>query len=221
MGKVQIITPEQSKLLDLIAENRILTRDFYFTGGTALSQFYLFHRYSDDLDFFSEKSLDQEMLLTLMNNWGKTFGFQFSSRFVEVVYRFDLRFEKGVNFKVDFAHYPHRRVEKSSVSYKDLAVDSLRDIATNKLLTVNQRTDVKDFVDLYFLLKKHFTIWDLFYSAEIKFTRMIVERYLTAQDFLKVDEFAILPRMVNKLTLVELKTFFRDLAQKLAREVVE
>lgn len=26
--------------------------DFYLTGGTALSRFYLHHRYSDDLDFF-------------------------------------------------------------------------------------------------------------------------------------------------------------------------
>jgi len=30
--------------------------DFYLTGGTALSRFYLQHRYSDDLDFFANGS---------------------------------------------------------------------------------------------------------------------------------------------------------------------
>lgn len=32
--------------------------DFYLTGGTALSRFYLNHRYSDDLDFFAHKKSD-------------------------------------------------------------------------------------------------------------------------------------------------------------------
>lgn len=31
------------------------SRGFYLTGGTALSEFYLQHRYSDDLDFFTRK----------------------------------------------------------------------------------------------------------------------------------------------------------------------
>jgi predicted nucleotidyltransferase component of viral defense system len=32
--------------------------DFYLTGGTALSRFYLNHRYSDDLDFFVHQKSD-------------------------------------------------------------------------------------------------------------------------------------------------------------------
>jgi len=32
--------------------------DFYLTGGTALSRFYLNHRYSDDLDFFVHQKTD-------------------------------------------------------------------------------------------------------------------------------------------------------------------
>ena len=32
--------------------------DFYLTGGTALSRFYLNHRYSDDLDFFVNQKDD-------------------------------------------------------------------------------------------------------------------------------------------------------------------
>jgi predicted nucleotidyltransferase component of viral defense system len=32
--------------------------DFYLTGGTALSRFYLNHRYPDDLDFFVHQGKD-------------------------------------------------------------------------------------------------------------------------------------------------------------------
>ena len=33
-------------------------QNFYLTGGTALSRFYLDHRYSDDLDFFVHQNQD-------------------------------------------------------------------------------------------------------------------------------------------------------------------
>lgn len=43
------IYPFQNELLALVQGANV---DFYLTGGTALSRFYLNHRYSDDLDFF-------------------------------------------------------------------------------------------------------------------------------------------------------------------------
>ncbi len=157
-----------------------------------------------------------------MNEWSKKLNFKFTSRFVEVVYRFDLIYTDSEQLKIDFSHYPHPKVERASKKYKTFDVDSLLDIATNKLHTVNQRTEIKDFVDLYFLLHDdHFTIWDLFNSAEYKFRQMVFDRYLTAQDLLKVEDFAVLPKMIKPLTLKELKNFFRDLAQKLARTSVE
>jgi len=38
--------------------------DFYLTGGTALSRFYLNHRYSDDLDFFINQAPDFKKIET-------------------------------------------------------------------------------------------------------------------------------------------------------------
>lgn len=48
----KILTPLQSKFLN---EFFLHTQDFYLTGGTALSVFYLQHRYSVDLDLFTQK----------------------------------------------------------------------------------------------------------------------------------------------------------------------
>ena len=56
MGKMPLFTQEQKLIFDQIKNNQYLTDNFYFTGGTALSYFYLNHRYSEDMDFFSEKN---------------------------------------------------------------------------------------------------------------------------------------------------------------------
>ena len=220
MGKVSIITPEQKTILACVAKSDYLRQNFYFTGGTALSKFYLQHRYSDDLDFFSESKIDQQIVLTLMTEWSKQYNFRFSSRFVEVVYRFDIMFPNKINFKVDFGFYPYKRVEEG-IKYQNLKVDSLRDIATNKLVTINQRTDVKDFVDLYFLLKEKYSFWDLLYSAEVKFKKLDIDRLLLAEDFLKVDDFEMLPKMIIPITLDKLKNFFREKAKELGAKSVE
>ncbi|MEK7458532.1 MAG: nucleotidyl transferase AbiEii/AbiGii toxin family protein, partial [Patescibacteria group bacterium] len=52
MGKT-ILTPNQHKLLECAAQSSGIVDTFYLTGGTALAEFYLHHRLSEDLDFFS------------------------------------------------------------------------------------------------------------------------------------------------------------------------
>lgn len=54
MGKT-ILTPKQSQFLELISQDKQITKRFYLTGGTALSEFYLQHRLSYDIDLFTEK----------------------------------------------------------------------------------------------------------------------------------------------------------------------
>lgn len=49
---MDILTPFQKQLLKAIADSA-LSPNFYLTGGTALAAFYLQHRFSEDLDFFS------------------------------------------------------------------------------------------------------------------------------------------------------------------------
>jgi len=57
MAKEEILTLEQRKILNEFSQEEYLTRRFYFTGGTPLAAFYLFHRISEDLDFFSEQEV--------------------------------------------------------------------------------------------------------------------------------------------------------------------
>lgn len=215
MGKVQILTKEQQIILAEVKKNPFFS-GFYFTGGTALSAFYLHHRYSEDLDFFSEKEFDPQEIFTLISGWAGQYHFTFTSEFHEVVYIFLLTFKNKKKLKVDFGYYPYRRIEQATV-IDDIKIDSLLDIAINKLLTIIQRSNVKDFVDLYFLLD-HFTIWDLIEGVRVKF-KMKLDPYIIASDFLKIEDFENMPRMTKPLTLDQLKAFFRRQAQKIGKKI--
>lgn len=219
MGKISVLTKEQKIILDLVSRNDYLSHQFYFTGETALSYFYLQHRFSENLDFFSEEKFDNEIVFSLISKWSKIYHFTFTSRFVEIVYRFNLNFENKANFKIDFAYFPHKKVERGG-KINSMVVDSLKDIAVNKLLTINQRTDVKDFVDLYFLLNEKFNVWELLYAAEVKFKETDFDLLILSEDFLKVDDFTNLPAMIKPLTLKKLKKFFHQKAKELAGKVV-
>lgn len=218
MGKIQILTQEQKNIISAVVKSDYLQSQFYFTGGTALSAVYFQHRYSEDLDFFSIQEFDNQIILTLMEDWKRKYKFTFTSEFREVVYMFNLTFQNDEILKVDFGKYPYKQIEKGRV-YEGISVDSLLDIAVNKLLTITQRTNVKDFVDLYFLLQD-FTVWDLMEGVRVKFN-MKLEPFIVATDFLKVEDFDYLPKMIKPLSLEELQVYFRKRAKEMGKISVE
>lgn len=219
MGEMPIFTPEQKLIFDQVKKTEFMHNRFYFTGGTALSEFYLHHRYSEDLDFFSENEFSYEDILSQIRQWALKFNFSFKAEPKEIVKMFFLDFENGVNLKIDFGYYPYKRVEKGLV-FEEITVDSLLDIAINKLSTVNQRSSVKDFVDLYYLLDK-FTLWDLIEGVKIKFRQELDPWLLSSDLAYVVEKFDVLPRMIKPLTLDELKNFFREKAKELGRTAIE
>lgn len=217
MGQV-MFTPLQRKIFDKVSKDLVISKQFYFTGGTALSSFYLHHRESEDLDFFSENDFDNTAIEKLMASLSLELKLPYRFTERQVVRICEFFKNNKLLIKVDFSYYPYKRVEKGE-QYQGMDIDSIRDIATNKLLTINQRSDVKDFVDLYFLLK-HFTIWDLIYGVEEKFRREM-DMVLIASDFTKIEEFDLLPKMLVPFELSELKKFFRQKAKEVGRRAVE
>lgn len=211
-------TPKQKIIFDEFKKSVFLRQKFYFTGGTALSSIYLHHRLSEDLDFFSLERFDTLPIMNLINEWGKKLNFKVTPEDKEVVKIFYLEFPDGEKLKVDFGYYPYKRLKKGK-AIDSVAIDSLFDIAVNKLQTIRQRSQVKDFVDLYFLLQT-FTVWDLMEGTKVKF-RMEIDPYLIALDCLKVGSFENLPVMLKPLTLDQLKDFYKDLAKKLGMRVVK
>jgi len=219
MGQVKIITPEQELLLDEFRKDDFLSSTFYFTGGTALSLYYLKHRLSIDLDFFSETTFDPQILsdkvVALAEKLEATVEY---IPIEDITHVFNLTFPSKQVVKIDFARYPYKRVERNRI-IDGIQVDSVMDIAINKLLTVEQRSEVKDFVDLYFLLQQ-FTIWDLLEGVRIKF-RVKLDPFIIGSDFLKVENFEYLPEMIKPLTLETLKSYFRQKAKEISGRSIE
>lgn len=214
----EVLTPKQQIVFDEIKNTRFVTESFYFTGGTALSAVYLHHRLSEDLDFFSESKLDTFAILNLVTQLSKKLGCKIESQEMEVVRIYNLEFKDKEKLKIDFGYYPYKRL-KGGKLIDTLEVDSLLDIAVNKLQTIHQRSDIKDFVGLYFLLRE-FTVWDLMEGVKAKF-RMELDPYAVAVDCLKVERFENLPKMLVPLGLAEIQDFFKDLARKLGKEAVK
>ena len=212
------LTPIQRVIFDNFSKTPGLKKKFYLTGGTALSAFYLNHRESEDLDFFSKSNLDILELTSFAQKIAKAAKMKFILTELENTKIFELVDRKTVKIKFDFAYYPYRLLKKG-LKIDGVTIDSKYDIGVNKLFTINQRKAVKDFVDLYFLLQE-FTFWDLYYGVEAKFG-MEVDLVFIAASMFEVSEFNTLPKMLVPLKLEELKSFYKDLAKKVGMRVTE
>ena len=216
MGKIDF-TSFQKLVFDKISQEKYLRETFYFGGGTALSVFYLNHRYSVDLDFFSEKEFDKNVVIKFINSLSLQLGASVKMTKKEMVMWFELQKEKET-LKVDFLNFPYPRVDKSLV-YQEIEVDSPKDIGANKMLLLNLTEEPKDYVDLYFILKEKCSIWDLIEVVRIKF-KLDLDLVSLGEDFMNAEKIKFLPLMIKPLTIDELKSFFKLQATKLGTKII-
>ena len=140
--------PLQDGVLDILSQSGT---DFFLTGGTALSRGYYHHRYSDDLDFFLDRSEKyDEQVNTLLSmftengyTWDTKIGFIRSENFTSI----NIEKDTAIKLKLDFVNdlVPHF----GGITKTDLfnRTDSLRNILSNKLSAIF-RFAAKDIVDI-------------------------------------------------------------------------
>ena len=154
------LTDNQKKFLLFFSKEILLVKFFYFTGGTCLSEYYLNHRYSEDLDFFSEKEFNQKDISIFLQSNKKVIGnksIDYQQSFNRNI--FQLIYSNNSILKVEFTYFPFKRIDETK-KIENMSIDSLKDIAVNKLFTIYQNPRGRDFYDLYFILKKQ-TEWSL------------------------------------------------------------
>ncbi|MBI5700376.1 nucleotidyl transferase AbiEii/AbiGii toxin family protein [Candidatus Saganbacteria bacterium] len=152
---MEILNPLQKELLDnfgLAPDSHL----FYLTGGTALAAFYLRHRKSNDLDFFTaEENIIQPFSFSLEKELKERDFLIDRSRglgsFVELAIK-----KGGKSTLIHLAQDSPFRFEPSKASneFPKIKIDSLVDIASNKLLALFGRATLRDFIDVYFLVKE-------------------------------------------------------------------
>jgi len=202
-----ILTILQNKFLEKFFN---LTQEFYLTGGTALSAFYLKHRNSVDLDLFTHEDA----------------SFQRADNFVnEVCARLDILSQRVENTSF-FKHFSVGPKEEPltlhfSKDYSDhlkppnrfgeILVDSLDDITANKICATLGRTEIKDLVDLYFLDKAGYAIANYFDLAKQKDGGLAFETLAYTLSQFKISK--IPPFMISPLTVDELKRYLEETIQ--------
>lgn len=198
-----ILTPLQRQTLDAFFAQAPFAESFYLTGGTALAAFHLFHRYSDDLDLFThEQSL--ELVWPGLQQWLPTRGLTVESRTPQFI-----RCRHSEGLRVDIVQDVPFRVGVP-VRHGAWLIDTRDNITLNKVSAIQGRLDVKDYVDLYLLLKdrpERILQW----LAKAKQKDASIEPFLWSRVIGDVETFRVLPRMIVPLQLSELVAFYQRL----------
>ena len=219
MGQT-ILTAEQQEALGIIAKQDDISSIFYLSGGTALAEFYLGHRYSDDLDFFTDQEDFPQLTIekTIRNIQQAIKAESIDYRKIYDRRLFFLKKADG-ELKIEFTYYPFTRLEAGQ-NKDGLTIDSLKDIAANKWMALVDRIEPKDFVDLYFIIKNGFTLEEIQKLVEKKF-HFHFDPITMGSELAKVGTITTLPRMIKPLPLEELKSFYAEEARKLKPSIFE
>ena len=214
----EALTPAQKTIISELAKEPKLA-DFYLTGGTALSAYYLFHRISDDLDFFSFTEPDIIFIHEFVGRLKKAVNAK-NVRYERLYDRnqFYFIFEDNKELKIEFTKYPFKQLEEPKIIDR-FRIDSVRDIGANKLMALLERFDPKDFVDLFYLLQPT-NFKSVREDAETKFGAKIGLIFLGGE-LAKVGRVKALPKMLKPLTVNELKKFFSQQIKNLSSEILE
>jgi hypothetical protein len=138
--QLAILPPAQRRFWD---EMGATPRDFVLYGGTALA-LRLGHRHSEDFDFFSnEPFTPAELGARLPYLAGAEITQSQNNTLTAMV---DRQGPVKISFLGGLAR---RRVQNPSVAPENgIAVASLLDLTANKLVTIQQRAEAKDYLDL-------------------------------------------------------------------------
>ncbi len=139
---LKVLTKKQKEILKNLSF--INKYNFYLTGGTALA-LQIGHRTSLDFDFFTEKNFNPQNLIS-----------EFEKKFKKVK---TLELDKDTlilnvnNVKLSFFKYPYKLLFPL-LNFNGIKLASIEDISATKIIALTQRGTKKDFIDIYFLIKK-------------------------------------------------------------------
>ena len=217
-----ILTNHQKKVLELISQEDYFTKRFYLAGGTALAEFYLQHRLSEDLDLFTEKQeVNPIHIIRFFENSAKKLNVKkIETKKVFGLHTLFLHFQDQEVLKVDFNYYPFPRIEKG-MKFKNLEIESIYDIGVDKVHTVVVKPRARDFIDIFFITKeKKYSFEELLLQAKAKFDWDISLMELGAR-FVEGSKMTDFPRMVKPINHQEWQNFFIEEAKKLKKDLFE
>lgn len=224
---MNFLTRTQEKTINLLSHSPLRDK-FYWTGGTLLAYHYLQHRKSYDLDFFSEKKFSFDEVNHFVEELKKTSNFK-KIEYQKIFDRWEFLLENSQILRVEFVYYnSEKKTLRKRGKLLGVYIDSLEDIAANKVIAYFDRNEPKDLFDIYFLIKKaKFTPQRLLSLAYQKFGVKFTESLFWSEAFKGFPQLSDLKPMMfvkkgKKEELIKkIKDYFKEESVKYLKQMIE
>lgn len=199
----EILSSTQIELLPFIKE---IKRNFYLVGGTAMS-LQIGHRRSIDFDLF--KSAETLNLKAIKASYKKI-----RTKEKRIIYEsFDQIHFQVKDVKITFFAYPYKI--KADISFETICrMPDLLTLSAMKVFALGGRAKWKDYVDLYFILKYHYSLEQISKKAieifEDSFSPKLLRQQLAYFDDIDYSEEVEFIR--HEVSKDEIKSFLIDIA---------
>jgi len=163
----EILSEAQQKLLPFVADFK---NTFYLVGGTAIA-LQIGHRRSIDFDLFKKSTIQREKI---------------AQRFTQYEIPFQVLFADAEGFhvtaqgvKLTFFQFPFLIPAKQS--FQGIPMPDLLHLASMKAYSLGRRAKWKDYVDLYFIFRDHFSLDEVMYKTDELFAPLFSPKLFRQQ----------------------------------------
>jgi len=197
-----ILTKNQLDLLPLIQK---LSKAYYLVGGTAIA-LHIGHRRSIDFDLFTRKKINRTSLKKLIQHC--------NLEIQHLIYEDSDQLHLIINaVKVTFYSFPYNI--PSDIPFENIiTLPTLLDLGAMKAFALGRRAKWKDYVDMYFLFRDHFSLDEVSNRAKSLFANDFSQKLLRQQlcyfedvDFTESVEF-----ISNQVSETNIKDFLIDIS---------
>jgi hypothetical protein len=197
----EIINPQQSDLIPFLKDFR---RSFYLVGGTAIA-LHIGHRQSIDFDLFTPTKLNKSRIKSKL----KEIPFEQKPIFED----YDQLHMLINRVKVTFLSYPYT-IEHPVKVGSFITIPTLLTLAAMKAFALGRRAKWKDYVDMFFILRDHYSIKEIAAHTQSIFGQLFSEKLFREQlAFHKdIDYTESVTFMVNPVSDEEIKKFLIEKA---------
>lgn len=205
------LTPATQEAFRLLGRLKLI-KDFYLAGGTGLA-LHFGHRFSIDLDFFSEKENavgpgQRSLLRSALDDPTLELTYDEDSTFVAIW--------RGVG--VSFFRLNMYPLARPTLALNNVRLAAVEEIGAMKLAAIINRGTRKDMVDLYFILQR-VSLDSLFQVAAVKYAKVRSFPVSAARALSYFDDAESLPmpQMIDKTPWSKMKKFLEAKAIEAGR----
>jgi len=204
------LSPDTFRGIKFLGQEKCLPDASYLAGGTAIA-LWLGHRQSIDLDFFTTKKFNEQIVERRLERTGK---------FVKDQLDWQTIMGEFYGVKFSLFYYSYKILDKAD-DFFGIKIAGLKDLAAMKLHAVEDRGTKRDFVDLFWLCR-HIDLEDICRLYEQKYGKFEERKYIIYkainyfEDAEKKDKREL--KMLEPVDWQEVKRFFQGEAKNLAKQ---